>query len=132
MPILVASDGRRYDAFAQWAIYCESQSAWYLTLVLGQFWHIWNCRTRSTSVFAHGLFSNVVTIYGCVTEVAIMCAVIYVPIFQRPSAFQSWDLRGYFWLPQFIYGAYIFAFNEGVKWAQRNAPHGWVATHLAW
>ena len=44
----------------QWLIYGESQAAWYLTLVMCQFWHIWSCRTRVASIFTHGLLSNVV------------------------------------------------------------------------
>jgi hypothetical protein len=94
--------------------------------------HIWNCRTRSASIFTHGLFSNVVTVYGGVCEIAIACAVIYIPAFQREDAFQTADLSGVFWLPHFIYAGYIFGYNEAVKWAVRNRPGGWVATHLAW
>jgi hypothetical protein len=94
--------------------------------------HIWNCRTRSASIFTHGLFSNVVTVYGGVCEIAIACAVIYVPAFQREDAFQTADLGGVFWLPHFIYAGYIFGYNEAVKWAVRNRPGGWVATHLGW
>jgi hypothetical protein len=93
---------------------------------------VWNCRTRRSSIFTHGLFSNVVTIYGAVAEVCIMCGVIYIPIFQSVDAFQTRDLRGVFWLPQFTYAGYIFAYNEAVKWAVRNRPGSWVATYLAW
>jgi hypothetical protein len=37
-PLWVTADGRVYDARAQWRIYRESQAAWYLTLILCQFW----------------------------------------------------------------------------------------------
>ena len=37
-PLWVTDDGRVYDARAQWRIYRESQSAWYLTLILCQAW----------------------------------------------------------------------------------------------
>lgn len=30
----------------QWAIYTEAHSAWYISLVMCQFWHIWLCKTR--------------------------------------------------------------------------------------
>jgi sodium/potassium-transporting ATPase subunit alpha len=132
VPILYAEDGTPYDALQQWDIFCQSQAAWYLSLVLCQFWHIWNCRTRTASIFSHGLFSNVVMLYGGVTEIAIMCAVIYVPVFQRMDAFQTRDLLGVYWLPQFAYAGFIFAYNEGVKWAVRAMPRGWVARHLSW
>ena len=134
VPILVASDGsgRSYDALDQWNIFCESQAAWYLTLVLNQAWHVWNCRTRSVSIFTHGIFSNAVTVYGVVAEVAIACAVIYIPAFQSTDAFQTRSLHGTFWLPHFIYAGYIFGYNEAVKWFIRNRPHGKVAQLLAW
>ena len=132
MPILYSTSGKPYDAHMQWHIFCESQAAWYLTLILCQFWHIWNCRTRSASIYSHGLLSNVVTIYGGATEIAIACAVIYIPAFQKPDAFQTADLRGYFWLPHFVYMFYIFGYNETVKWFARNRPQSFVARNMAW
>lgn len=38
VPLLVTGDGRTYDAHAQWQLFCESQAAWYITLVMCQFW----------------------------------------------------------------------------------------------
>ena len=73
-----------------------------------------------------------VTIYGGVAEICIMCAVIYIPVFQRPSAFQTADLGGIFWTPHFIYAVFIFSYNESVKFCVRNYPLGWVARYLAW
>ncbi len=37
-PLWVTADGRVYDAKVQWLIYRESQAAWYMTLILCQFW----------------------------------------------------------------------------------------------
>jgi hypothetical protein len=37
-PLWVTADGRVYDVPAQWRIYRESQAAWYLTLIMCQFW----------------------------------------------------------------------------------------------
>jgi hypothetical protein len=36
----------------------------YLCVILCQFWNVWNCRTRSTSIFKHGLLTNRITIAG--------------------------------------------------------------------
>lgn len=33
-------------------IYYQAQSAWYITLVCCQFWHIWNCKTRQVRLAA--------------------------------------------------------------------------------
>jgi hypothetical protein len=30
-------------------IYWQAQSAWYVTLICSQFWHIWVCKTRVVS-----------------------------------------------------------------------------------
>lgn len=43
-----------------------------------------------------------------------MAAVIYIPVFHDPSAFQTTRLRGWFWLPHFAYGARPS--RTGVKW----------------
>ena len=133
VPILVAEgNGRTFDAFQQWELYSASSSAWYLTIILNQAWHIWNCRTRTVSIFTHGLFSNVVTVYGFFIEIAIAAAVIYVPAFQTVDAFQTADLSGVFWTPHFIYAGYIFAYNEAVKYFVRTRPQSWVARYLGW
>jgi hypothetical protein len=33
-------------------IYWQAQSAWYVTLICSQFWHIWFCKTRAVSLAA--------------------------------------------------------------------------------
>lgn len=55
---------REFDPEEQYAIAREASSAWFLTLVLCQFWHVWNCRTRVDSLFTRGVLSNVVTVRG--------------------------------------------------------------------
>ncbi len=132
VPPLLTADGHSYDAPAQWDLYCQAQAAWYLTLIMCQCWHIWNCRARSVSILTQGLLSNIVCIYAVVAELAIMAAVIYIPIFQKPDAFQTRQLNGFYWLPHFVYCGYIFTYNEGVKYCVRNHPQGWVARFLGW
>jgi magnesium-transporting ATPase (P-type) len=131
-PLWLNADGRVLDARKQWRIYQQSQSAWYLTLVVCQFWHIWCCRTRTESIFSHGLFANLATLYGCVAELAIACFVVYLPAFHNPQAFQTAALKPLLWAPQFAFGAFIFAYNEAVKACVRRRPHGWVARYLQW
>lgn len=101
VPLLIpANGGKSLDAIAQWNLFCVSQSAWYITLVMNQFWHIWNCRTRTVSIVSHGLFTNVVTIYGVIAEVAIAVGVVYIPAFhssQNTDSFQTAFLPGIYW-----------------------------------
>eukprot|EP00879_Flechtneria_rotunda_P033136 GHRR01036672.1.p1 GENE.GHRR01036672.1~~GHRR01036672.1.p1 ORF type:complete len:117 (+),score=10.16 GHRR01036672.1:158-508(+) len=63
-------------------IYWAAQSAWYVTLISSQFWHIWVCKTREESIFRHGIFRNTVTLYGVLISVAVMIIVVYVPFLQ--------------------------------------------------
>jgi hypothetical protein len=42
------------------------RTAFYCSLVAGQFWHAFVCKTRVASMFQHGLFNNSVMNYGCV------------------------------------------------------------------
>ena len=80
----------------------------------------------------HGLFANVVAVYGAIAEVAIAALVVYLPAFHRGTAFQTAALRPLLWTPHFAFAVYIFVYNEGVKRAIRRRPDSWVATHLGW
>ena len=84
------------------------------------------------SIFSHGLFANVVAVYGAIAEIAIAAFIIYLPAFHRPTAFQTATLRPLLWTPHFAFGLYIFVYNEGVKWCIRNRPNSWIGTHLGW
>ena len=121
-----------YTPQQQWHIYQESQSAWYTNLVMCQFFHVFNARTRSVSIFKHGLFSNVVTLQGVLVEVALVVGVVYIPAFHTPNAFQTTQMRGWFWLPHLAYGIYITLYNETIKWFVRNRPDSWVAKAGGW
>ena len=131
-PLWVNSDGSVLDARQQWSIFQEAQSAWYITLVMCQFWHIHHCRTRTESIFTRGLLTNTATLYGCVAEVAIACFVVYLPAFHNPQAFQTSSLKPLLWVPQLAFAVFILAYNELVKLAVRRRPDSWVARYLQW
>jgi hypothetical protein len=42
-------------------------------------------------------------------------------VFQHENAFASANVRGEQWLPHFVYAAFIFTYNEGVKWCAAGA-----------
>ena len=67
VPDLVSTSGRVYGADKQYAFHREAMSAWFLCVVLTQFWNLWNVRTRAASAFTHGVRSNKVAIYGACT-----------------------------------------------------------------
>jgi magnesium-transporting ATPase (P-type) len=61
----------------------QANAAWYITLIMCQFWHIWTCKTRRVSIFKHrGVLENKVTWYGVVAALAIMIVCVYVPFLQ--------------------------------------------------
>jgi sodium/potassium-transporting ATPase subunit alpha len=129
---LVSSSGRVYGAEQQYGFHREAMAAWFLCVVLTQFWNLWNVRTRAASAFTHGVRSNKVAIYGTAFAILYMVGVIYIPAFHVHDAFQTAFLHGYFWLPQLASCLFLFAYNETVKYFIRNAPRGFVAKNFGW
>lgn len=127
-----ATSWLEFDAPRQYAIAREASSAWFLTLVLCQFWHVWNCRTRVDSVFTRGIFSNVVTSYGAALAVLIAVVIVYVPELHHEDAFATTDPRPEIWLPHLAYAGFTFGYNECVKWCARRRPASWIARNLSW
>jgi hypothetical protein len=62
-PVEVQRTGRTYSAAEQRKIFSEAATAFYITLTMAQFCHIWVCKTRTSSLFKHG-FGNKLTFYG--------------------------------------------------------------------
>lgn len=114
-PPVLTIGARTYDAVEQYAIYRQASTAWYLTLILNQFWNLFCVRTSRTSIFRQGFFSNEVAIYGVVTSLTIMMVAIYIPELQAPDLFASASPLGQSWLPTFVFAVWIFAVSEYMK-----------------
>ena len=110
-------------------IYYTAVSAYFLTLVLCQFWHIFLAKTRRVSVFAHPIFANRATLVGVAVAVTVASFCIYVPAIN--SFFNLAALNGIWWTPSFVFLAFALAFTEGYKAAAR-AGNGCVLRYLAW
>ena len=110
-------------------ILTEAETAYYSTIVMSQFAHIWFCRTRQKSVFSHG-FRNAVCNYGVVIELAILIILIYIPAFQSP--FSTMNQEGKFWTPWIGSLICLFLLNEVRKYWTRKHPKGKVAKWLLW
>ena len=67
------------DSNTQINVLQRVQTAWYVTVVLGQFSNVWVCRTRQVSIFKHGIFSNTVTNMGVLIEIGILMLIVFVP-----------------------------------------------------
>ena len=111
-----------YLAADQVQLQQEAATSYYVTLIMCQFVHLWVCRTRTTSLFKHGLFSNVLAILGAVIEVLLLSFFVYTPhvstIFSSyPVTYTSW----LFWIPA---GLIFISTSELRKYYAREYPHG--------
>ncbi|GBF90642.1 p-type atpase [Raphidocelis subcapitata] len=111
-------------------IYWESQSAWYCTLVMCQFWHIFMCKTRQVSIFRHGIFRNPITLFGVAISLATILVVTYVPFLQ--PIFTTFTLNGVAWLPQLGFLGFGLLWTELSKRAVRRDPQSWWARRMQW
>lgn len=118
-----------YDSDRQNHILVNAQCAYYITLVMGQFCHIWLCRTRQKSIFTHG-FRNTVCNYGVCCEIFILVIVVYVPAFH--DVFSTMQIGGMYWTMWIGTGLCLFIFNESRKYWTRKYPKGKVAKLLMW
>jgi sodium/potassium-transporting ATPase subunit alpha len=123
-------NGTVLSSSEQLRIYHQSVAAYYGTLVACQALHVWTCKTRLVSIFAHGLLSNALTAPGVAMALIICAFCIYVPGVQ--SIFFTALFPPELWACSLLYGVYIWTYTEGVKKACREHPHGWVARNLAW
>ena len=111
----------------------QANAAWYITLIMCQFWHIWFCKTRRVSVFKHpGVWQNRVTFYGVFAALAIMLICAYVPWLQR-NVFFTADPPGLAaWVPHFFFLAFVLVYTEATKAMARKAPNSWFVRHFMW
>ena len=127
--VFTTRSGIVYQSDEQNNILTEAETAYYSTIVMSQFAHIWFCRTRQKSVFSHG-FRNAVCNYGVVIELAILIILIYVPALQSP--FSTMNQEGKFWTPWIGSLICLFLLNEVRKYWTRKHPKGKVAKWLLW
>jgi len=120
IPPLLRVGTRVYDAVEQYLIYRKASTAWYMTLILNQFWNLFTVRTARTSIFKQGIFSNEIAIYGSICSLAIMMIAIYVPPLQAPDLFATAEPLGQSWLPTFVFAVWIFGISEYLKYRYRN------------
>ncbi len=122
--------GRVFNQDAQWAIYLQSVAAWYATLVLNQFWHVWFCKTRHVSVLQHDMAQNATTFFGVTIAILVLLLVVFVPGLQAIMLTASFP--GPVWACSLIFLVYIACVTEGLKYCARAHPGGWVAQNLVW
>lgn len=121
---------RTLSSREQAEIYWAAQSAWYVTLISSQWFHIWVCKTRVASLLTHGVLRNPVTLYGTAVSVGVMLIITYVPFLQ--GIFGTWHLPGIGWVPMLGTALWLIPYSEYSKRLTRRNPDGWWARHMAW
>jgi len=125
----VARNGEEFNSDRQNSILRNSQTAYYITLVMSQFAHIWFCRTRQKSIFHHG-FRNMVCHYGACLEIFIVTIVVYVPAFH--NAFSTMQIGGMYWTMWIGSLICLGTFNETRKYFTRKYPDSKVSKLFMW
>lgn len=129
-PVTIQRTGETFTADEQRRIFSVAVTAWYIALTVGQFFHIWVCKTRINSLFVHG-FSNKLTFYGVAFGLFLVIFFSYVPGVQNfvGSYYVNWTP----WVWAVVIGASLWTYNEGSKWYFRNAdPGSCLVRLLSW
>jgi sodium/potassium-transporting ATPase subunit alpha len=132
--IFCTSSGKCFSGKEQYTILSEARASWYIGLVMGQFWHIWMCKTRRASVFQHGIFQNVTMIYGTLLEFSLLIILVYVPGVQE---FMGAANVGYIpWLVSFGSGMLIWIYNEQrrayVRAQKKKGKKNKILRYISW
>jgi magnesium-transporting ATPase (P-type) len=111
-------------------IMMEAQTAYYAMLTCAQVFHVWSCKTRTESMFKHGLLKNDFTLWGVMVEICIIILVIFPPssnviFFSRPFPPRFWGLIV---LAPFV----IIMYQELRKWYSRKYPQSFIAKSVNW
>ncbi|KAL9657714.1 hypothetical protein ABK040_005067 [Willaertia magna] len=100
-------------------ILCTAQTAYWIAIILCQWMTLFVTKTRRLSIFAHGIFGNLVIYFGIVYAAILACIFTYVP-FIGDYIFNTRYLIIEFWLFPIPWMAAIFVFDEVRKWLIRR------------
>ncbi|GAB9476274.1 putative hydrolase [Globisporangium polare] len=121
------------DESEQKSLLAQACGSWYIALVMGQFFHVWMCKTRRISIFRHGIFNNIVMVYGTLLSVTLAVILVYVPSVNdvmgaEPATYAPW-------LFALGTGAITWLYREGTKYIARrdfDDKPGFVSKYLLW
>jgi sodium/potassium-transporting ATPase subunit alpha len=122
-------NGLTFDHDEQMNIIYRVQTAYYMVLVLSQVFHVWMCRTRTSSVFTHGFFGNTALNCGVVAEICIMIFIVYTP--GVITITHTKNIQAQFLLPSLVSLIALWSWNEFRKFCSRNFKGGLV-DKLSW
>jgi sodium/potassium-transporting ATPase subunit alpha len=118
-----------FTAEQQRNIFSQAVTAFYITLTVTQFFHIWVCKTRINSLFVHG-FANRTTFYGVLAGLLLTIFFSYVPGVHNftGSAIVNWTP----WAVAPVAGAILWIYNESYKALYRRNRENRVMSFLTW
>jgi len=119
---------RVFSESEQLDILRQAQTGYFMMLTGSQVLHIFLAKTRFASVFHHGLFGNVVLLYGVVIEVILIMLLVFTPGVQ--DFFGTAAFPGRFWACVLLVWGVLLIFCEGKRWLYR--VHGARIPHSEW
>ena len=128
--VTVPRTGQIFTAEEQKNIFAQGTTAFYITLTVSQFLHIWVCKTRTNSVFVHGLLSNKLTFYGVAIGLCLVIFFSYVPGVHNfvGSAVVNWTP----WVVVPVTGVILWTYSELTKYLNRRNPKNGMLKSLVW
>ncbi|KAL7564603.1 hypothetical protein ACA910_017945 [Epithemia clementina (nom. ined.)] len=130
-PVTIPRTGRTYSASEQQDIFSKGVTAFYITLTVGQFCHIWCCKTRVSSLFVHGMAENKLTFWGVGVGLVLVVLFCYIP---GVNDIVGAAPVGWFgWVMALVTGFVILVYTETTKWFFRNSKDSNLILRLiAW
>lgn len=128
-PVTIPRTGEIFTVSQQKDIFSQAATAFYITLTVTQFTHIWVCKTRVNSIFVHG-FGNISTFYGVAIGLVLVIFFSYVPGVHNfcGSAVVNWTP----WAVVPVAGVILWVYNEVYKFFFRRFPDNRIVKIVAW
>ncbi|KAE9555230.1 hypothetical protein FO519_001580 [Halicephalobus sp. NKZ332] len=124
------SNGNVFTWEEQLLINTKACSAWHMSIIVNQLFHLLNVRTRRQSIFTHGIFRNWQSVISMGVSVALVSIMIYVPGVN--DFFGGSPIPLYPWLVAAAGGVFMFTFNEVRKLLIRTYPKNRVIRCFKW
>ncbi len=99
----------------------EAQSAFLTAIVICQMGAGFACKTRISSLFTHGIWTNKVFLWGLCQEVGLICMVVYIAGLNK--GFQTLPIGGDAWGIVVPFAAFLFCYDEIRKLICRKFPN---------
>uniref|UniRef100_A0A6T6CYV8 Cation-transporting P-type ATPase N-terminal domain-containing protein n=1 Tax=Compsopogon caeruleus TaxID=31354 RepID=A0A6T6CYV8_9RHOD len=116
-------------------VHKKSQVAFFITIVVTQYFNLIICKTRVLSIFQQGM-SNWWLNVGILSETIIAVALAYAPFLHR--IFGTINVSGLYWLTGIPFSLYLFFYDETRKFFMRKGIyHGnkfglWIQKFSYW